>query len=208
MAATATAHGWGGEGSAAGRASGVQGGSGGLCKGGGSRTRSQLLLGRIRKAVVQVGGDAAVPNEVRDAAAEVAERPVELADEVQRQAVVRKDDEEEDEVQKQVQQICNQLQVEHVRALRAVPPAADKAAQRGKCAPAETWWQREQRRASGGAATRRPGAAHLALPTAVHVQVGEIEAVLEQGAERGAAREEGVSAGTQIRPSKWHPQRT
>ena len=60
--------------------------------------------------------------EVDDPVAEVAEGRVELPDEVQREPVVGEDEQEEDAVDKEVQEVGDQLEVEDVGALGLPPP--------------------------------------------------------------------------------------
>ena len=55
--------------------------------------------------------------EVHDAVAEVAEGGVQISHEVQRQAVVREDDDKKDAVHEEVQHVGDELQVEYVDAL-------------------------------------------------------------------------------------------
>lgn len=76
------------------------------------------------EALVQVGGDAAVLNEVGHPAHEVAEGDVEVPNEVQRHAVEDKDDREEGQVQHQARHIGQNLHVEQVQRLRACQRSA------------------------------------------------------------------------------------
>eukprot|EP00962_Isochrysis_galbana_P036335 scaffold12543_cov115-Isochrysis_galbana.AAC.15 len=85
--------------------------------------RVQLRRRRIREPLLHVAHDCPVPHEVGYPRPEAADREVEVAQNVEGQAVVGADEAEEGDVYQHVEQVGRQVQVEEPHAL-VVPLAA------------------------------------------------------------------------------------
>ena len=77
----------------------------------------QLLLRRVGEERVHIASDPSVPHEVSHPRLEGAARHVEVAHDVEGEAVVCADEAEEDEVDHHVEEVREELQVEEIRTL-------------------------------------------------------------------------------------------
>mmetsp|Transcript_17113 Transcript_17113/g.51200 ORF Transcript_17113/g.51200 Transcript_17113/m.51200 type:complete len:216 (-) Transcript_17113:622-1269(-) len=82
----------------------------------------QLRCCGIGEPLVHVGGNTTVPQEVRHPVPKIPECPVQVPHQVERQSVVGEHDDEEHQVDKQMEHISDELQIEHVGPFAFPPP--------------------------------------------------------------------------------------